>query len=178
MIPHISFSGLMMVAAVAFAAPLLLGLAPRLRLPSVVLEIVAGIVLGPSGLGGVKIDLPIQILALIGLAFLLFLAGLEIEFDRLKGRLLKLSALSYLVSFGLALLVGFGLAATNLVEAPLFIAIVLSVTAEEMAAVTTFLCSDEAAYITGQTIFVDGGLTRRIPSSTPTAGPTNWKMYL
>jgi len=32
-------------------------------------------------------------------------------------------------------------------------------TAEEMAAVTAFLCSDEAAYITGQTIFVDGGLT-------------------
>ena len=32
-------------------------------------------------------------------------------------------------------------------------------TAEEMAAVTAFLCSDDAAYITGQTIFVDGGLT-------------------
>jgi glucose 1-dehydrogenase len=32
-------------------------------------------------------------------------------------------------------------------------------TAEEMAAVTLFLCSDEAAYITGQTLFVDGGLT-------------------
>jgi glucose 1-dehydrogenase len=32
-------------------------------------------------------------------------------------------------------------------------------TSEEMAAVTAFLCSDEAAYITGQTLFVDGGLT-------------------
>lgn len=31
--------------------------------------------------------------------------------------------------------------------------------AEEMAAVTAFLCSEDAAYITGQTIFVDGGLT-------------------
>jgi glucose 1-dehydrogenase len=31
--------------------------------------------------------------------------------------------------------------------------------AEEMAAVTAFLLSDESAYITGQTIFVDGGLT-------------------
>jgi glucose 1-dehydrogenase len=30
---------------------------------------------------------------------------------------------------------------------------------EEMAAATAFLCSDEAGYITGQTLFVDGGLT-------------------
>jgi glucose 1-dehydrogenase len=32
-------------------------------------------------------------------------------------------------------------------------------TSEEMAAAVAFLCSDEAAYITGQTLFVDGGLT-------------------
>ena len=31
--------------------------------------------------------------------------------------------------------------------------------ADEMGAVATFLASDEAAYITGQTLFVDGGLT-------------------
>src|SRR5919199_5600157 len=31
--------------------------------------------------------------------------------------------------------------------------------AEEMAAVTAFLLSDDAGYITGQTVFVDGGLT-------------------
>lgn len=32
-------------------------------------------------------------------------------------------------------------------------------TSEEMAAVTAFLCSDDASYITGQTLFVDGGIT-------------------
>lgn len=32
-------------------------------------------------------------------------------------------------------------------------------TSEEMAAITAFLASDDAAYITGQTLFVDGGLT-------------------
>jgi glucose 1-dehydrogenase len=32
-------------------------------------------------------------------------------------------------------------------------------TADEMAGVTCFLASDDAAYVTGQTIFVDGGLT-------------------
>jgi Kef-type K+ transport system membrane component KefB len=46
-----TFSNLLLVVAVAFAAPFLLGLFPRLQLPSVVLEIAAGIVIGPSVLG-------------------------------------------------------------------------------------------------------------------------------
>jgi sodium/hydrogen exchanger family protein len=74
--PAVSFTNLLIICAVAVLAPLLLGLLPRLRVPAVVLEIVAGIVLGPSVLGWVHVDLPVQILALFGLAFLLFLAGL------------------------------------------------------------------------------------------------------
>ena len=38
----VSLDNLAIVAAVAFAAPLLLGLAPGLRIPSVLLEILAG----------------------------------------------------------------------------------------------------------------------------------------
>ena len=72
-------------------APLLAGALPRLRVPAVVLEIVAGIVVGPTGFGWVRVDLPVQILALFGLAFLLFLAGLEIDLMRLRGRSLALA---------------------------------------------------------------------------------------
>ena len=86
--PKVSFSGLLIVAIVAFLVPLLLGLTPARRLPAIVLEIVAGIIIGPSVLGWVKVDLPISILAVLGLAFLLFLAGLEVELERLRGRLL------------------------------------------------------------------------------------------
>src|SRR5258708_3780149 len=71
--PNVSFTGLLIVAVVAFAAPLVLALTPARRLPAIVLEIVMGIVLGPSVLGWVKIDLPISILSVLGLAFLLFL---------------------------------------------------------------------------------------------------------
>jgi glucose 1-dehydrogenase len=39
--------------------------------------------------------------------------------------------------------------------------------ADEMAGVTAFLASDDAAYITGQTVFVDGGLTLFPSFSTP-----------
>ena len=76
------FTNLLIIVVVAFIAPLVVNAVPALRLPSPVLEIVAGIVLGPSLLGWVHVDAPVGVLALIGLAFLLFLAGLEIEIGR------------------------------------------------------------------------------------------------
>ena len=127
--PNVSFSGLFLVTVVAFLAPLLLGLSPARRLPSVVLEIVAGIVIGPAVLGWVKVDLPISILSTIGLAFLLFLAGLEVELERLRGRLMMNVGGGFLLSFGLALLVGYGLFLAGQVKSPLYIAIVLVATA-------------------------------------------------
>jgi len=127
--PNVSFTGLLLVTVVAFLAPLLLGLLPIRGLPDVVLEIVAGIVIGPSVLGWVRIDLPLQILSLLGLAFLLFLSGLEVDLSRLKGRLSLIVGAGFLLSFGLALLVGYGFAAGGLVKSPLLIAIILSATA-------------------------------------------------
>ncbi len=128
MVPNLSLTGFMVVAAVAFLVPLLLGMAPRLRLPSVVVEIVAGIVIGPSVLGLVRLDLPVQVLALFGLAFTLFLAGLEINFARLRGSLLRLTSLGFLASLGLSLAVGLALTRLGLAETPLFIGIVLAAT--------------------------------------------------
>jgi Kef-type K+ transport system membrane component KefB len=126
--PNVSFSGLLIVAVVAFAAPLLLALTPARRLPAIVLEIVAGIVIGPSVLGWVKVDLPISILSVLGLAFLLFLAGLEVELERLRGRLLAFVSSAFLLSCGLALLVGYGLYVAGQVVSPLLIAIILVAT--------------------------------------------------
>ena len=126
--PNVSFSGLLIVAVVAFAAPLLLGLTPARRLPAIVLEIVAGIIIGPSVLGWVRVDLPISILSVLGLAFLLFLAGLEVELERVRGRLLVFVGSGFLLSFGLALLVGYGLYLAGQVESPLLIAIILVAT--------------------------------------------------
>ena len=126
--PNVSFSGLLIVAIVAFGAPLLLALTPARRLPAIVLEIVAGIVIGPSVLGWVKVDLPISILSVLGLAFLLFLAGLEVELERLRGRLLAFVGSAFLISFGLALLVGYGLYVAGQVVSPLLIAIILVAT--------------------------------------------------
>jgi Kef-type K+ transport system membrane component KefB len=126
--PEASFTNLVVVAAIAVAAPMLMGFFPRIRVPAVVLEIVAGIVVGPSGLGWVEIDEPVEILALMGLAFLLFLAGLEIDPGRLRGGLLRLASVGFLVTIVLGVATGAALDAAGLVESPLLVGIALMAT--------------------------------------------------
>ena len=126
--PDASFTSLAVVMGVAFLAPLVLGLLPRLRIPAVVLEIVLGIVIGPQVLGWASVDEPVQIVALIGLAFLLFLAGLELDFDQLRGRLLKVAAVGFGISLVLAVVAGFALDAVGFVHSPLLAAVVLTAT--------------------------------------------------
>src|SRR5262245_50831938 len=123
-----SLDGLLIVVGVAFAAPFLLGLAPGLRIPAVVLEIGAGIVVGPSVLDWVQVDPTIEVMATLGLAFLLFLGGLEVDFRRLRGPVLRLTAGGYAVSFAIALGVSLALGASGLVQTPLLIAIALGST--------------------------------------------------
>ena len=125
---HVSFTSAAIVAAVAFVAPLALGLAPGLRLPSAVLELVAGIVVGPSVLGWVKVDEPVEVLSLLGLAFLLLLAGLEVQFEMLRGRLLRVTALGFALSFAIALAIALMLDAAGVARSPLLLAIMLAAT--------------------------------------------------
>src|SRR5436190_2562675 len=154
MMPEVSFGGLVVVTAVAFSVPLLLGLFPRLRLPSPVVELVAGIVIGPAVLGWVRPDdVPVQVLALIGLAFLLFLAGLEIDLRSLRGRLLTYAGAGFALSLVLALLAGVALHAAGLAESPLLVAIILSSTA--LGVVTPVLKdAGESATPFGQLVIV------------------------
>ncbi|MEO8092854.1 MAG: cation:proton antiporter [bacterium] len=125
---ELSFENLLIVAVAGFTAPLILALAPRLRLPAVVLEIVLGIVLGPAVLGWVEVDEPVEVLSLLGLAFLLFLAGLEIDLAALKGRLLRQASQGFLISLVLALGCALALCAAGIVDSPLLIAVILAST--------------------------------------------------
>ena len=125
----LSFTNVLVVSVIAFGAPLLVGLFPKVRLPAVVLEIVAGIVVGPSGFGWVEVDVPIQVLSLVGLAFLLFLAGLEIDVARLRGPVLRSAGTGYLVTIALGIVVGLAFGAVDWAKSPLLIAITLSGTA-------------------------------------------------
>ena len=102
---EVSFNGLLIVTVVAFTAPIVV-----------------------ATIRWVKVDPPIQILSLAGLAFLLFLAGLDIDLMSLKGRALQLS----FAGFVLSLVLGLGAAAVfqslGWVRSPLFFAVVLAAT--------------------------------------------------
>jgi Kef-type K+ transport system membrane component KefB len=126
--PGVTFTNLLIISVIAVVAPLIVGYLPRLRLPAVVLEIAAGIVVGPSVLGWVHVDLPVQIIALLGLAFLLFLAGLEIDLHQLRGRVLRLATSGYVVTLFLGIAVGVGFHTVGWVGTPLLFAIALSAT--------------------------------------------------
>src|SRR5919108_5752570 len=115
------FTNLLVVVAAGFTAPFALGFVPALRLPAIVLEIVLGIVLGPAVLGWVHVDDPVQVMSLIGLAVLLFLAGLEIEFMKLRGRVLRVTLMGFVLSFGVALAIGLLLKGTGVVKQPVFL---------------------------------------------------------
>ncbi|MEO7376606.1 MAG: cation:proton antiporter, partial [Nakamurella sp.] len=75
----------------ALTVPVVLKLAGA-RAPAIVFEILLGIVIGPQVTAWARVDEPVQVLAMIGLAFLLLLSGLEIEFDRLRGQLLRVTS--------------------------------------------------------------------------------------
>jgi len=124
----LSYGSLLAVVLISFLVPLLIGFFPIIRVPAPVLLIVFGIAVGPSGLGWVRVDIPVKVLSLIGLAFLLFLAGLEIDPRRLRGPIVRQTGLGYLFSLALAVVVGFGLGAGGVTKSPLLIAIALSAT--------------------------------------------------
>jgi hypothetical protein len=121
MVAAMNFDNLVAVLAVAAAVPLILAAVPRVPVPGPVLEIVAGIVLGPAVLDLVKPDQAVRLVSTIGLAFLLFLAGLEIDVRHFRGPRARLAGLALGLSALLALIIGIALHATGVVESPLLV---------------------------------------------------------
>ncbi|MDH2413842.1 cation:proton antiporter [Nocardioides sp. CER19] len=117
-----------LASAIALLSPLLIR-ACRLPFPDVVVLIVLGIVVGPQVLGWATLDGPLKVLSLVGLSFLLFLAGLEVEPRRIAGPGLPLAVIAFGCSFGLALLTGEVLQIFGVVKSPLLIGVILSATA-------------------------------------------------
>ena len=137
-----SFLPLLIVVFLAFLVPILLSRFKKLSLPIVVGEIIAGILIGRSGLGWVQQHDPtLDLLAEFGFVFLMFLSGMEIDFSSLNLSFgnssskqgngwgpLPIASLTFFVTLMLSVMAAFLFQGMELVRNPWMMALILSTT--------------------------------------------------
>jgi Kef-type K+ transport system membrane component KefB len=119
---------LLIVSVVAAAAPFVSALLSRLRVPQVVVLIVGGIIVGPQVAGWAD-PLSIELVANVGLGFLFLLAGYELELDLFRERGGRLAIAGWFITAAISIGVTGFLAALDLVEAFVPVALGLTTTA-------------------------------------------------
>jgi len=124
-----SFISLFWIALCGVIAPLMAGLIPRRLVPEVVILLIAGMVIGPFGLGLAQTDDAIGLLRELGLAMLFLLAGFEVELDELTGRSGRRALGTWGACFALALVLVFFAGLLGVIHAEVAIAIALCSTA-------------------------------------------------
>jgi Kef-type K+ transport system membrane component KefB len=127
-----SYSTAISVFAIAVAvavAPLCSELLRRWRIPSVLFELVFGILIGPEVLGWAAPDPFVSGLSTLGICFLFFMAGYEIDFRKLSGHPLNRGIMGWLVSLVLGLVVGVVLLLSGYVISSLLVGLALTTTA-------------------------------------------------
>jgi Kef-type K+ transport system membrane component KefB len=120
---------LFVILVIAFLAPIAAVFTPKLMLPALVFEILLGIVVGPSVLGLVRITDPISLLSDLGLSALIFLAGFELDLQRVRGAPLRLAGTGWILSVALGLAAGFVLQTTGVILNELYVGLALTTTA-------------------------------------------------
>lgn len=130
---HVSLTSLMVVVTISFLVPIIV---TRLRwtfMPVIVAEILAGIIVGKTGLNIIEEDTTLQLLSTLGLIYLLFLSGLEIDFNMLtskhkKNKINPLNIATLVFTGILAVSLGLGLLMVplNLTEQPYLMALIIA----------------------------------------------------
>jgi Kef-type K+ transport system membrane component KefB len=125
----VNMVALLAVFGAITAAAAIPALFPRLGVPGVVIEIAAGVLIGPQVLGLVEPNHTLNVVAAIGLATLFLLAGFEVDPDVLRGRPLRVALRGWAATAVLAAAAAFALAGAGLVAAPLLTGLALTTTA-------------------------------------------------
>ncbi len=137
-----SFVSLLIVFLLAFIVPMILIRFKKLRLPIVVGELIAGIIIGRSGFGWVEHHDPVlDLLAEFGFVFLMFLSGMEIDFSSLgtfkpanqerrtkKWGAIQLGISSFSLTLILSAVIGYVFYYFNFTQNPWMMALILSTT--------------------------------------------------
>ncbi len=158
----ITFNSLLIIGGVAVLVPLLLGLAPAVKVPAVVLEILGGVLVGPSVLGWAHLDVAVRVTSDLGLGFLLFLAGFEIDLRLFDRRALSVVGRAFVMSAALALLVAYGLQGAGEIRDGLLVGITLMATSLGVL-VPILMDVGQAETVFGRLIMAAGSLAELVP---------------
>ncbi len=121
---------LVLIALAAVLAPILADASRRIvPIPEVVIQIGLGILIGPYVLALTHPSTIVSALSDLGLTYLMFLAGTELDLNRLREGHMSLAATSWLASLVLALALGAMLKATGLVLDTVVVGLCLTTTA-------------------------------------------------
>jgi Kef-type K+ transport system membrane component KefB len=120
---------LALVFCAAAVATIVSRLSTRLVLPTVVIEILVGILIGPEVLDLAETDPYIEFLSAFGLVFLFFLAGIEAIHSAVPRRLLARGSLGWGISIALGAAAGFALEAAGVPASGWLLAVALATTA-------------------------------------------------
>jgi len=125
-----SFLLVLLAAAIApFVAAGANRIHPQLIVPIVVVELMLGAIIGPDILGAAEMNEVLSFLGELGLGFLFFFAGYEIDINRIRGVPLRLAAIGWVISCALAYAIAGALMAAGVVLSGLLVGSAMSTTA-------------------------------------------------
>jgi len=127
--PEPDLVSLALIFCAAALATIVSQLSPRLVLPTVVVEIALGILMGPEVLDIANVDPYIVFLSDFGLVVLFFLAGIEVIHSNVPRRLLARGTFGWGISLVLGAIAGFALEAAGVGASGWLIAVAVATTA-------------------------------------------------
>jgi Kef-type K+ transport system membrane component KefB len=128
-VPAPDLVSLTLIFCAAALATIVSRASTRLVLPTVVVEILLGIFIGPEVLDIAEPDPYIQFLSGFGLVVLFFLAGIEVIHSSVPRRLLARGSIGWGISIILGAIAGFGLEAAGVEASGWLIAVAVATTA-------------------------------------------------
>lgn len=124
-----SVSTLVLVALAAVLAPIISELSGPIAIPEIVIQIGFGMLLGPYVFDLAHVNTIVTALADLGLTYLIFLAGFELDLQRMRGTPLRLAFAGWALSLVIGLSAAFGLVSTGLALDTVVIGLALTTTA-------------------------------------------------
>jgi Kef-type K+ transport system membrane component KefB len=120
---------LVLIALIAVASPLLSEITGGLAVPEIVFQIGLGIVIGPYALNLAHLDSVVTGLSDLGLSYLIFLAGYELDVDRIRGDPVRRASFGWAISLAVGFVAAFDLVASGLARDTIVIGLAITTTA-------------------------------------------------